>query len=71
MKKAMVAAAVVGALSMAVLGTRSAWASSADDVSEVVTAEEVNAVIDARLHELLKQKLAELNAGTQSPADAK
>jgi hypothetical protein len=69
MKKAMIAAVVVAGLSVAVLGTRSASASPAEGPSELVTQEEVNAVVDARLHELLKQKIDEMHAAAERAAD--
>jgi hypothetical protein len=69
MKKTMIAAALVAGIGLS-FAMRSTTAVAKEEApSEMVTEAQVNAVIDARLHELLKQKIEAAQASAEQAAN--
>jgi hypothetical protein len=71
MKKAMLVGAMVVGVALMALASRPVSAAAREGrlaAEAEVTAEQVNAVIDARLHELLAQKIADARARAEIAA---
>jgi hypothetical protein len=71
MKKRMIVVVVAAGIGVMALAMRSTPVAAKSDATAMVTQADVNAVVDARLHELLKQKIAEAHARAEAAASEK